>query len=77
MTQMTLSSKGRITIPKVMRDSLQLHAGDKIEVVLTPQNEIILRPPARKVDDVFVFLAKYKKRVPVSVEEMSLGRIRE
>jgi AbrB family looped-hinge helix DNA binding protein len=30
MQQATLTSKGQITIPKLVRDSMALHAGDKI-----------------------------------------------
>ena len=44
MQQATLTSKGQITIPKLVRDSLALHAGDKIEFILTHNNEIILKP---------------------------------
>jgi antitoxin PrlF len=73
MKTITLSNNGRITIPKSVRNAFQLQTGDKLEVILSSQNEIILRPAAPKVDDVFGILAKYKKRKPVSVEEMSLG----
>ncbi len=53
MQQATLTSKGQITIPKLVRDSLALHAGDKIEFILTHNNEIILKPVTKKVDEVF------------------------
>ena len=58
MQQTTITSKGQITIPKFVRDSLALHAGDKIEFVLTENNEVLLRPVAKKVDEVFGRLFK-------------------
>lgn len=66
----TMTSKGQVTIPKDIRDSLHLNTGDKIEFILTRTNEVILRPVTKKVDDVFGLLANYKKVEPISIEEM-------
>jgi antitoxin PrlF len=68
----TLTSKGQVTIPKAVRDSLRLNAGDKLEFVVTESREAILRPVTRKVDEVFGRLHK-KGRKPVSVEKMNAG----
>ena len=70
MPTTTMTSKGQVTIPKDIRDSLHLNTGDKIEFILTQSKEVILRPITKKVDDVFGLLASYKKVEPVSVEEM-------
>lgn len=72
MALATLTSKGQITIPKAVRDSLHLHAGEKIEFVITKNNEMLLRPVTKKVDDVFGRLHK-PGRKPVSIEEMDAG----
>ncbi|MGZ8946302.1 MAG: AbrB/MazE/SpoVT family DNA-binding domain-containing protein [Methylococcaceae bacterium] len=40
-------------MPKSVRDSLVLHAGDKIEFVLTNNNEVLLKPVTKKVDEMF------------------------
>ncbi|MFI3187373.1 MAG: AbrB/MazE/SpoVT family DNA-binding domain-containing protein [Methylococcaceae bacterium] len=69
MQQATLTSKGQITIPKSVRDSLALHAGDKIEFILTKNNEIMLKPVTKKVDDVFGRLFK-AGRPAVDISEM-------
>ena len=53
MQQTTLTSKGQITIPKWVRDSLALQAGDKVEFVLTQNNDVLLKPVTKKVDEVF------------------------
>ncbi len=69
MQQSTLTSKGQITIPKNVRDTIGLQTGDKIEFVITGQNEVLLRPITKKVDDVFGILHK-AGREPVTVEQM-------
>ena len=69
MHQTTLTSKGQVTIPKFVRDSLALQTGDKIEFVLTEKNEVILRPITKKVDEVFGCLFK-ADRPAVDIAEM-------
>jgi len=70
--QTTLTSKGQVTIPKSIRDLLYLHAGDKIEFIITGKNEVVLRPITKKIDDVFGSLHKTERKV-VSIEEMNLA----
>jgi len=68
----TLTSKGQVTIPKEVRTSLQLHAGDKIEFVVTEGREALLRPVTKKVDDVFGRLHK-PGRKPITIEKIDAG----
>ena len=75
MAQATLTSKGQITIPKEIRDSLQIQAGDKVEFTITADNEAVIKPVTKKVDDVFGKLHK-PGRKPVSVEKMD-AKIRQ
>ena len=69
MAQATLTSKGQITIPKSIRDSLHLQAGDKIEFTITSDTEALITPVTRKVDEVFGILHK-PGRKPISVRKM-------
>jgi AbrB family looped-hinge helix DNA binding protein len=69
MVLSTITSKGQITIPKVVRDSLRLHQGDKVEFFITEGKEALLRPVTKKVDDVFGRLHKPGSK-PVSIKEM-------
>ena len=69
MTLATLTSKGQITIPKTVRDSLGIKSGDKVEFVVTESREALIRPITMNVDDVFGRLHN-NRRKPVSVEEM-------
>ena len=53
MALATLTTKGQVTIPKTIRDSLKLHTGDKIEIIFTQHGEAIIKPVTKKVDDIY------------------------
>ena len=40
----TLTSKGQLTITKKVRESLNLHSDDKIEIYVTGDMEAVIRP---------------------------------
>ncbi len=67
-----LTSKGQVTIPKEIRTSLRLHAGDKVEFVITENREALLRPVTKKVDDIFGRLHR-PGRKPITIKEMDAG----
>ena len=70
MALATLTTKGQVTIPKQVRESLKLHTGDKIEIIVTKNREALIRPISKKVDDIFSKLYK-PTRKSVSVESMN------
>lgn len=70
MPSATLTSKGQLTIPKTIRQSLNLHSGDKIEIVVTGDMEAVLRPISKKVDDIFCKLHR-PGRKPVTVRAIN------
>lgn len=47
---LTLSSKGQITIPKSVRESLNLEAGDTIALIQV-NDEIVLKPVKKTIFD--------------------------
>lgn len=53
MVTATLTSKGQITIPKSVRESLHLHTGDRVAFVLHGETEVLVKPVTKSVDDVF------------------------
>ena len=69
MALATLTTKGQVTIPKTIRDSLHLNTGDKIEIIVTEKREAIMRPVSKKVDDIFGKLHKPGRKA-VSLETM-------
>ena len=68
MALATMTTKGQVTIPKSIRETLHLHSGDKIEIVVSKTGEAVIRPIVAKVDDMFGKLKTDRKSV--SVEEM-------
>ena len=69
MALATLTTKGQVTIPKTIRDSLNLNTGDKIEIIVSEKREAIIRPVSKKVDDIFCKLHKPGRKA-VSLETM-------
>ncbi|MCK5516770.1 MAG: AbrB/MazE/SpoVT family DNA-binding domain-containing protein [Desulfobulbaceae bacterium] len=69
MALATLTTKGQVTIPKEIRDSLKLHTGDKIEIIVTERGQAVIRPVSKKVDDMFCKLRKPGQKT-VSLKEM-------
>ena len=65
----TITSKGQVTIPKAVRNSLNLKVGDKLEFILNEEGGLLVRPVSKRIDDVFGKLHRKGMR-PVSVEEM-------
>jgi AbrB family looped-hinge helix DNA binding protein len=70
MSIATITTKGQVTIPKNIRDSLKLKSGDKIEIIIAENREAIIRPISKSVDDIFGMLKKENQRT-ISVEEMN------
>ena len=69
MALATLTTKGQVTIPKIIRESLKLNTGDKIEIIVTEKREAIIRPVSKKVNDIFCKLHKPGRKA-VSLEAM-------
>jgi AbrB family looped-hinge helix DNA binding protein len=68
MTKATLTSKGQITIPKVVRERLGVEAGDRLEFVEQEPGVYKVIAATRDVRHIKGLVAK--PRWPVSVEEM-------
>ncbi len=69
-TAATLTSKGQTTIPKEIRDSLGMKAGDQIAFTLMPDGTVILRVKSKSLLDLAGALHK-KGRKQVAIEQMS------
>ena len=66
----TLTSKGRTTIPKEIRDSLGMKPGDRMTFTLMPDATVVMRVKAKTVTELAGMLHK-KGRKPVPVEQLS------
>lgn len=49
--QATLTSKGQVTIPKAVRDSLHLHTGDRLEFFIEADGSIRIIPSVSSVTE--------------------------
>lgn len=66
----TLTSKGQTTIPKEIRDSLSMKAGDRMTFTLMPDGTVVMRVKTKSVTGLAGVLHK-KGRKPVPVEQLS------
>ncbi len=58
MSTATVTSKGQITLPKAIRESLGVERGDQIEFVEGRQGEIHIRPLKYRLEDLGGFLSR-------------------
>jgi AbrB family looped-hinge helix DNA binding protein len=66
----TLTSKGRITIPKPIRDYLKLRADQRLEFWIDAAGRVIMQPRNRDVREL-KGIVRSSRRKSVSVEEMN------
>ncbi len=69
-TDATLTSKGQTTIPKEIRDSLRMKAGDRMTFTLMPDDTVVMRVKSKSITELAGALHK-KGRKPVPVEKLS------
>jgi antitoxin PrlF len=69
MPTATMTSKGQITVPKEVRDRLNLETGDRVEFVEDPAGGYRLVPASRDVRELKGLLPPPPK--PVSIDEMN------
>lgn len=68
MSVATVTSKGQITIPKVVRDSLELNPGDKVNFFVNDSGEVIFLPAKKEITSLKGIVPKPDR--PVTLEEM-------
>ncbi len=69
-TDATLTSKGQTTIPKEIRDSLGMKAGDRMTFTLMPDATVVMRVKSKSLTELAGALQK-KGRKPIPVEQLS------
>ena len=72
MSRTTLTSKGQITLPKDIRQKLELEAGDQIDFIIMPDGDVFLRPAKYDILKLEGSLQS-KKRKPVTIEQMNVA----
>lgn len=69
-TDATLTTKGQTTIPKEIRDTLGLKAGDRMTFTLMADGTVVMRVKGKSVMDLAGVLRK-KGRKPVAITRLS------
>jgi len=69
MSQATMTTKGQVTIPKTIRDRLEIEAGDRLSFEIDRSGRVILDRVGRDVVELRGMLHREGKK-PVSIEEM-------
>ena len=67
-TEATLTSKGQTTIPKEIRDGLNMKTGDRMTFTLLPDGVVIMRVKNKRVVDIAGVLSrKGSKPLPIDL----------
>lgn len=66
----TLTSKGQTTIPKEIRDSLHMKAGDRMTFTLMPDATVVMRVKSKSITELAGALYK-KGRKAIPIEQLS------
>ena len=69
MAESTVTSKGQITIPKVVREVLHLDVGDTVYFDLRPDGTVVLMARNAPVESLFGLLKR--TGTPISIDEMN------
>lgn len=75
MPTATITSKGRITLPKEVREALRVSTGDQVDFVIGEKGEVTIRGVTGDVRELRGML-KHLIRRPLSVEEMNEAILR-
>lgn len=66
----TLSSKGQITIPKKIREILNVHTSEKLVFIPLEEGKVLITTEQKSAECIFGSLKHRKKIKPVSFEQM-------
>ena len=75
MSEATVTSKGQITIPVDVRNSLALHAGERVVFTTLDDGTVIMRAKNRSLLDLEGMLKDDNQRkTKVKTDDMNIGR---
>jgi AbrB family looped-hinge helix DNA binding protein len=77
MSESTVTTKGQITIPKAVRETLHLEAGDRVYFDVRGDGTVLLVARNEPLESLFGTLKGKKKRAKISVADMNPGSLDE
>jgi antitoxin PrlF len=69
MAKAVVTSKGQVTIPKIIRDRARMDSGTQLDFQLESDGTVIIRPVTRDISEI-KGIVKVKRRKPVTLKEM-------
>ena len=69
MAEAKLTSKGQLVLPKMIREHLDVKNGDRVDFVIQPNGEVVVRAATRDIGSL-AGLLKVGDGSQVSIEEM-------
>ena len=72
MYHSTITAKGQTTIPKALREKLDLKPGDRIDFIVEADGRVVLRPRNRKAVS-FAGILKRPGQKVATLEDMDRG----
>jgi antitoxin PrlF len=70
----TVTDKGQVTIPREVREHLQLHSGQKLRFVVKEGKEAVLMPVANRLSDLAGMLGKPRRSATLEEMDEAIGR---
>ena len=61
----TVTKKGQVTIPRMVRKKLQINSGDKVEFTFNEQGKVVLQPVKTDLHRLYGILAKEKPELDI------------
>ena len=76
MAAATITSKGQITIPKEVRERLKLRTGDRVNFVVQPDGDVLIKPAKIDIRELAGMLHRSgRKAVTIEGMDAGLGRL--
>ncbi len=70
----TITSKGQITLPASVRRELKIGTGDKLDIEVTPDGEILGRPVTNDLSKLAEVLPPAKRRLSLAEMDAAIRR---
>ena len=70
MLTSTISSKGQVTVPKKIREFLNVGASDSIVFIPLDEGKVLITGKEKPATDLFGMLKHREKKEPISVKKM-------
>lgn len=72
MATSTVTSKGQVTIPKVIRDFMDIQAGDRIHFMRDRHGNVVVKPATKKLSSLKGIVTKPQKAVTLEQMERAI-----